>query len=97
MYSSGYLKPEIEAATDKALALIAKHEINGHAAALRWTVYHGQLKSEFGDAVIIGASSVAQLNSNLDMIEQGPLPDEVADVIGALYAEIEGSEFAYHF
>lgn len=97
MYGSGYLKPNIEAATDKALALIAKHNINGHAAALRWTVYNSQLKSEFGDAVIIGASSVAQLNANLDMIEQGPLPEDVVDVITALYAEIEGSEFAYHF
>ncbi|OAG45070.1 hypothetical protein AYO21_00418 [Fonsecaea monophora] len=96
VYASVYLKPNIEAATDRAIGLVAKHGINGHAAALRWTVYHSTLKEEFRDAVIIAASSVAQLNSNIDMIEQGPLPGEVVDAMETLYKEVEGTEFPYH-
>ncbi|OAL36527.1 hypothetical protein AYO20_04143 [Fonsecaea nubica] len=96
VYASVYLKPNIEAATDRAINLVTKHGINGHAAALRWTVYHSTLKQEFGDAVIIAASSVAQLNSNIDMIEQGPLPGEVVDAMETLYKEVEGTEFPYH-
>ncbi|OQV08787.1 hypothetical protein CLAIMM_13009 [Cladophialophora immunda] len=95
-YSSVYLKPNIEAATDRAVELVAKHGINGHAAALRWTVYHSTLKEDFGDAIIIAASSVAQLESNIDMIEQGPLPVEVVKAMEALYKEVEGTEFPYH-
>src|SRR5262249_32864364 len=34
-------------------------------AALRWITHHSELKKEFGDAVIIGASSAAQLKENL--------------------------------
>ncbi|OAP57828.1 hypothetical protein AYL99_08566 [Fonsecaea erecta] len=96
VFASVYLKPNIEAATDRALGLVAKHGINGHAAALRWTVYHSTLKDEFGDSIIIAASSVAQLDSNLDMIEQGPLPAEVAAAMEAIYKEVEGTEFPYH-
>ena len=60
------MKPAIDVATDRARDVATKHGINGHEAALRWTVYHSSLSSEAGDAVIIGASSVEQLKSNLD-------------------------------
>ncbi|RFU35710.1 hypothetical protein B7463_g537, partial [Scytalidium lignicola] len=96
-YSSGYMKPSIQAATDKAVNLVAKHGINGHAAALRWTVYHSTLSDKYGDAVIIGASSVAQLNINIDMIEQGPLPVEVVDAMEEVYKEIGSDSMSYHF
>ena len=90
------MKPNIEAATDKAIELVAQHGINGHAAALRWTVYHSQLSVDHEDAVLIGASGIAQLNTNLDMIEQGPLPQEVIDAMEDLYKEVAGTEASYH-
>ncbi|KEF54217.1 uncharacterized protein A1O9_10013 [Exophiala aquamarina CBS 119918] len=56
------MKPNIEAATDRALELAAKHGISGNAAALRWTIYHSKPGDEFHDAVIIAASSSDQLD-----------------------------------
>lgn len=97
IYTASYKKPSIETITDQVREVAAKHGINGHAAALRWTVYHSILSATHGDAVIIGASSPAQLTSNLDMIEEGPLPKEVADAVGALYQKIGDSEIPYHF
>ncbi len=97
MYSSAYLKPEIQAATERAIDLVAKSGISGHGAALRWTVYHSNLATEHGDGVIIGVSSPAQLTSNLDMIEQGPLPEELVQAMNEVYDQIAGSEMAYHF
>ncbi|KAF4953302.1 hypothetical protein FGADI_6068 [Fusarium gaditjirri] len=88
LYSDRYLKPSITEATETALAAAARHGISGHGAALRWTAHHGALSREFGDAIVIGASSVEQLNSNIDAIEDGPLPADVADALGAIYAEI---------
>ncbi|KAI8711628.1 Aldo-ket-red domain-containing protein [Fusarium sp. LHS14.1] len=95
IYSQFYLKPSIMAATDKALEIASGHGISGHAAALRWTAYHSQLNKAHGDAIIIGASSPEQLESNIDMIEQGALPDDVVAALEAVYKEI-GDEVSYH-
>lgn len=48
--------------------------------ALRWAVHHSALKVKDGnDGIIIGISSLDQLNSNLDDLEKGPLPQEVVE------------------
>ncbi|KAH7231529.1 NADP-dependent oxidoreductase domain-containing protein [Fusarium solani] len=95
LYSQFYLKPSIMAATDKALAVASKHGIGGHAAALRWAAYHSVLDKAYGDSIIIGASSVEQLESNMDMIDQGPLPEDVVAALEAVYMEI-GDQVSYH-
>ena len=92
-----YLKPSIEAATDNALAVASKHGISGHAAALRWTLNHSVLDTKHGDSIIIGASNLDQLNSNLDIVEKGPLPDDVVEALNALYNEVGEEEIPYHF
>ncbi|KAI0133989.1 aflatoxin B1 aldehyde reductase member 3 [Xylariales sp. AK1849] len=62
----------VEKATEKAgLSMIE--------TALRWTVHHSGLNIKDGgnDGVIIGISSLDQLEANLDNLEKGPLPEEV--------------------
>lgn len=50
--------------------------------ALRWVVHHSALRIKNGrDGVIIGVSSFVQLESNLNDLEKGPLPDEVVKVL----------------
>lgn len=66
----------------------AKHNISGHAAALRWTAYHSVLDASLGDAIIIGASTLEQLKENLDIIEAGPLPEELAQAVGDIYQHV---------
>ncbi|OAL40571.1 hypothetical protein AYO20_00307 [Fonsecaea nubica] len=97
LYASGYLKEPILAAVDRVIELVAKHGITGHAAALRWTVYHSKLQADHGDGVIISASSVVQLNSNFDSIAQGPLPAEVSHALDQVYGQVAGNEFPYHY
>ncbi|KAK7428596.1 hypothetical protein QQZ08_004857 [Neonectria magnoliae] len=97
LYSSIYMKPSIMTNTDKALEVASQHGIGGHAAALRWTAHHSLLSKAHGDAVIVGASSPEQLESNLNMIEQGPLPDDVVAALEAVYDGMEiGQEASYH-
>lgn len=95
-YSSRYVKPSIDAAADRVREVAANHGISGHAASLRWTAYHSALSAERGDAIIIGASSIKQLNENLEIFEQGPLPQEVVDAVDAVFAEIGDDAIAYH-
>uniref|UniRef100_A0A8C6QY97 NADP-dependent oxidoreductase domain-containing protein n=1 Tax=Nannospalax galili TaxID=1026970 RepID=A0A8C6QY97_NANGA len=49
------------------------------SAALRWMYHHSQLKGTYGDAVILGVSSLEQLEQNLDLVEEGPLEPVVMD------------------
>ena len=50
-----------------------KHNLTLAEVALRWLSHHSQLKKEYGDAVIIGASSKAHIEQNLLDLEKGPL------------------------
>lgn len=47
------------------------------SAAMRWMYHHSQLKGDLGDGVIIGMSSMDQLQQNLAAAEEGPLDDKV--------------------
>ncbi|KKY32050.1 putative aldo keto [Diaporthe ampelina] len=96
IYAFKYSKPKITAAADNATEVAAKHGINGHAAALRWTTYHSVLDRAKGDAVIIGASSTAQLATNLDVIDQGPLPEDLVKVLDGVYGQLGDEAIDYH-
>lgn len=72
--------------TFKAMQLIEgtveKHGLTMIETALRWTVHHSGLRVKNGnDGILIGISSVEQLENNLDNLEKGPLPDEVVQVL----------------
>ncbi|XP_028597419.2 aflatoxin B1 aldehyde reductase member 4-like isoform X2 [Podarcis muralis] len=43
------------------------------SAALRWIYHHSKLQADLGDAVIIGMSTMDQLQENLKCSEEGPL------------------------
>lgn len=49
------------------------------SAALRWARHHSELTDK--DAIIIGCSSIEHLTTNLDALEQGPLPQSVVDEV----------------
>ncbi|XP_032615019.1 aflatoxin B1 aldehyde reductase member 3 isoform X1 [Hylobates moloch] len=49
------------------------------SAALRWMYHHSQLQGAHGDAVILGMSSLEQLEQNLAAAEEGPLEPAVVD------------------
>lgn len=90
------MQPPIIAAIDKAIDVITENGLDGHAAALRWTAYHSALKKEHGDAIVVGCSSVKQLEANLDALEAGPLPEKVVAALEAVYGEV-GPVVPYHY
>ncbi|KAI1347137.1 Aldo/keto reductase [Xylaria sp. FL0043] len=49
--------------------------------ALRWLVHHSALRRELGDAIILGAGSLGNLESNLTDLEKGPLPEEAVKAL----------------
>ncbi|KAL1953704.1 hypothetical protein VTO42DRAFT_2339 [Malbranchea cinnamomea] len=82
-YASWYGREELKQLAAKAVDKIKAEGIAGHAAALRWTIYHSQLQK--GDAVIIAASNVEQLKENIDAAEAGPLPQPLVELLDDLF------------
>lgn len=49
--------------------------------AYRWLAYHSMLNAERGDGIIIGASKVYQIEQNIVALNNGPLSDDMVEVI----------------
>ncbi|MCJ1438210.1 hypothetical protein MMC27_007597 [Xylographa pallens] len=85
LYRSLYLKEELLAAAQRVHDEAQKQGLTGQAAALRWVLHHSALNAKYGDAMIIGASSLRQLEENLVICKGGPLPDDVVKVIEGVW------------
>ncbi|KAK4958032.1 hypothetical protein LTR10_004457 [Elasticomyces elasticus] len=88
-YGAAYRQDSIFAAAKAIRDEAAVYGITGHAAALRWCVYHSTLDEKNGDAVIVGASSVTQLEDNLKITEEGRLPAALVKVIEDVWPSIQ--------
>lgn len=97
MYRARFWNEEYFDALDLLRAVAEKHGLSEAECALRWMVHHSQLKREhgIGDAVIIGASSAKQLDSNLVDLEKGPLPDDVVKALDDGWAKVRGISWKY--
>lgn len=64
--------------------------------AFRWCVHHSKLEVADGnDGVVIGVSSLAQLEANLSDLEKGPLPDEVVEILDVAWQITKPSCITY--
>ncbi|KAJ4387461.1 hypothetical protein N0V93_008053 [Gnomoniopsis smithogilvyi] len=95
-YNFMYGKPPVHAAVATVLELAEEHGTTGHAAAIQWTAFHSKLNGNRGDGMILGVSTVEQLNKTLDALEAGPLPTELAEAITEVYDIVEGAEPPYY-
>lgn len=98
-YAGDYFHDPLFAAAETVKLQAQKYGISGHAAALRWTTWHSHLDAACGDAVIIGASKIEQLDENLDILEQGPLPEGLVDIMNRMWDDVKaldkGPRFAF--
>lgn len=56
-------------------------------AALRWAYYHSSLEET--DGIILGASSIKQIRSNIESIRRGPLRQECLDTFEHIWETLE--------
>ncbi|RMZ89958.1 hypothetical protein DV736_g2798, partial [Chaetothyriales sp. CBS 134916] len=91
-YSGDYFHDPLFAAAAIVRQMATRYGITGHAAAIRWTTWHSELGAEYGDAVIIGASKLDQLAENLDILEQGPLPDPLVETMNSVWEDVKNLE-----
>ncbi|PPJ49569.1 hypothetical protein CBER1_01911 [Cercospora berteroae] len=89
MYKKLYGKPALLNALEQWASIAKDEGITRADLAYRWVAYNSPLKNENGDALIIGASSVEQLQETLDSIGGGPLSDKAVKRIDAIWDEIK--------
>lgn len=94
-YKETYLKPALLAAANEVASAAQKADVDGHAVALRWIVYHSILDGAKGDAVVLGASSVEQLEKNLNSIEDGPLDEALVKLVDRVFESVRGEAADY--
>ena len=83
MYRDRYFQDTTFAALQLIEPVVKKHDLTLIETALRWCTHHSQLKvgAEGNDGIIIGVSSLSQLEGNLKNLEKGPLPEEVVSAL----------------
>ncbi|KAJ9294386.1 hypothetical protein DTO271G3_6961 [Paecilomyces variotii] len=83
MYRKRYFKDATFEALKTIEPVVEKHGLTMLETALRWLRHHSALNIKDGgrDGIIIGVSSLSQLESNLRDIEKGPLPEEVVEAL----------------
>lgn len=89
MYAGMYSKPSYLEALAQWEAIAKDEGISRAELAYRWVKYNSPLKSENGDAIIIGASSAQQLKETLSSINKGPLSDKAVKAIDAVWNTIK--------
>ncbi|KAK5956424.1 hypothetical protein OHC33_003001 [Knufia fluminis] len=82
-------------AVEKVNQAAIRHGLTGHAAALRWVLHHSVLDAERGDAVVIGARTLEQLEETLRTCEMGPLPEEMVGVVDGVWGAVKDTAPLY--
>jgi len=90
VYHSLYSKATLLDGLDEWHAIAKEEGISPAALAYRWVKFNSPLKSENGDALIIGASKVEQLEDTLQSLQQGPLSEKAVARIDELWKKVEG-------
>ncbi|OAA60250.1 aflatoxin b1-aldehyde reductase [Niveomyces insectorum RCEF 264] len=88
-YRSRYWNDAYFDALDLLRPVVHAHGLTTAEAAVRWVNHHSLMKRQYGDAVIIGASSAAQLEENLTNLEKGPLPEAVVKAFDDAWAIVK--------
>lgn len=78
-YRKRYWKRDFFDAIQMLVSVAKEYEILPAEAAYRWLVHHSYLNKDHGDAIILGASSIHQLLSNLKAADAGVLPEDLVE------------------
>lgn len=89
MYLSMYGRPLYLEALDMWSALAADGAYDRGEVALRWVAYDSGLRAELGDAILLSASSSAQMEQNLAWLAKGPLDAKTCKAVDEVWRTIE--------
>ncbi|KAK9358161.1 NADP-dependent oxidoreductase domain-containing protein [Lipomyces starkeyi] len=89
MYLRLYGKPKLLEALYDWDAIAEEAMVTKAALAYRWVTFCSCLDGKYGDAVIIGATKVEQLQESLKTLKDGPLPSSIVAKINKIWDTIK--------
>ncbi|KAF8854382.1 Aldo/keto reductase [Acephala macrosclerotiorum] len=96
MYRQRYWNDAYFDALDILRPVAKKHGLTEAECALRWMTHRSLLKREFGDGIIIGASSTKHMEENMKLLDDpNPLPEEVIEALDAGWEKVKGISGKY--
>ena len=96
-YRKRYWKPSYIEAVKLITEICVSLNIKPAEAAYRWLAFHSKLNDINNDAIIIGASSIEQFNSNLNSLERGELPIEILETFDNAWQESKSESPDYFY
>lgn len=83
IYRKRYFRDSTFEALEIVEPVVAKYGLTMVETALRWCVHHSAWGKEGGsnDGIIVGVSSIEQLEQNIRACQMGTLPEEVVDAL----------------
>jgi len=91
-YNKYYFQSNRFEALEKLREVGQAHELSVPEIALRWLVHHSHLKQEYGDAVILGGSSLARIAANLGFVGKPALPQDFDAVFEFIKESVPDSD-----
>lgn len=88
LYNSLYSKDVLLDGLDAWNGVAAAEGVLGIELAYRWVTYHSALDPALGDGVILGARNATQLTEIVTWIKKGPLSEEAAKKIQAIWEKV---------
>lgn len=89
IYQKMYGRPAYFEALEQWEKIAAEAGCSRADLAYRWVKYDSPLKNELGDAIIVGASSLEQLEQTLKGVNAGPLHPEIVKKIDGVWDTIK--------
>ena len=89
MYSDMYARPSYLEALAKWEQIANDEGMSRAELAYRWVTFNSPLKREYGDGIIVGASSIEQLKETLRYVTSGPLSEKAVKAIDEVWKTIE--------
>ena len=89
VYGGMYGKPSYLAALSEWEQIANEVGCSRAELAYRWVSYNSPLDAKYGDAIIVGASSLQQLEQTLAGLKNGKLPESAAKKIDHVWSTIE--------
>jgi len=89
VYTGMYVRPAYLDALAEWEAVAREAGVERAEMAYRWVRFNSPLREESGDALIFGASSLAQVEQTLGWLAKGPLGEETCRAIDGVWRKIE--------
>ena len=94
-YLERYWKEDYFGVMDQFVRVCEEFSLSPAQAALRWLARHSAMSTNYGDAIILGASNAQQLEQNLSALVDEDLPGEVLEVLDQGWESVRADCFRY--